>query len=146
MMNKKNTKVEIYRNLNNNKWSIRCSKSNLVLAHATQALLYDAEFVVNEKDRQKVINEKRKNVHAFVRGYLVNWIGQTYKDRFVGHPIYSNHFPSDCDLSNWSEITYNPYCAGYFFDVMTNKPTYNSEYVYFTDSMVCKSNHLSVDL
>jgi hypothetical protein len=29
-----------------------------------------AEFIVNEAGRQRVIKEKRKNVHAFVVGYL----------------------------------------------------------------------------
>lgn len=63
--------VEVYRNLHKDCWSIRDAKSKLVLGYAKELALHDASFIVNEKGRQRVLKEKKKNVHAFVRGYIV---------------------------------------------------------------------------
>ena len=67
--------VDVYRNLNlsHGGFSIRDSKTNLVLGHAPTVLITGGiEFKVNEKGRLKTITERRKRVHAFVRGYLVS--------------------------------------------------------------------------
>jgi hypothetical protein len=41
-----------------------------VIAHAAMMVLRDVEFRVSEAGRQRVLREKRKNVHAFVVGEL----------------------------------------------------------------------------
>lgn len=73
--------VDIYRNLHHGGFSIRDSKTKLVLAHADTVLIKGGiEFKVNEKGRLKTIEEKRKRVHAFVRGYFVSGNGMKSPD------------------------------------------------------------------
>ena len=68
------TKVRVYRNLRNGLMSVQAyiCKKWLVVGHVESILLYDAEFNVSEAGRQRVIKEKRKNVHAFVYGELAD--------------------------------------------------------------------------
>ena len=60
-----------------------------VIGHADQLMLEGVTFKVSEAGRQRVLREKRKNVHAGVLGYLVQ-----------------PPWPS-ADLN--TEVTYNPY-------------------------------------
>jgi hypothetical protein len=79
-----NKPVRVYRNLHTGLWSV---KQGTVRFHTDDIFLVCATFIVNEKHRQRVIAEKRKNVHAYVQGYL-------FKPEY-GHKT--------------TEITYNPY-------------------------------------
>ena len=63
-----NRPFDVYRNLHQNCWSIR--QDGLVKAHADIAHLDKPSFVVRNKARLKVIANKRKEVHAWVRGIL----------------------------------------------------------------------------
>tara|TARA_R110002153_G_scaffold38558_1_gene111879 strand:- start:160 stop:567 length:408 start_codon:yes stop_codon:yes gene_type:complete len=75
-------KVSVYRNLHNGLISIKSASSGLVLGHAKSVDISGADFVVNEAGRQRVLKEKRKNVHAYVKGLLLNTIGfMPYKGR-----------------------------------------------------------------
>jgi hypothetical protein len=59
----------------------------LVIGHSNLINLKDVRFIVNQKGRERVLCEKRKNVHAFTRGFI-----------------------TEDNLSIFSEgITYNPY-------------------------------------
>lgn len=82
-------KVDIYFNLHKKCLSIR--HKGLVIAHADNAELDNVSFVVSQAGRARVLREKRKNVHAFVRGELVSY-GQTFPNEPKG-----------------SSVTYNPY-------------------------------------
>lgn len=59
-------RVYVYRNLHNGLFSVW--HQGRVLAHVPEIHLKDAEFRVRESGRQKVLREKKKNVHAFVVG------------------------------------------------------------------------------
>jgi hypothetical protein len=59
-------KVQVYRNLTRSCWSIR--HKGRVIAHAVAVYLTDCAFKVQEGGRQRVLRERRKNVHAFVVG------------------------------------------------------------------------------
>lgn len=65
--------VLIYRNLHRACWSIKDAKSKLVLGYCMDVQLKDVTTKVSEAGRQKVIREKRKNVHAFVKGKIVGF-------------------------------------------------------------------------
>ena len=67
-------RVQVYRNLNNGLISIQDLSTGLVLGHAYAIDLEEANFIVREAGRQQVIREQRKNVHAFVRGKVVDVI------------------------------------------------------------------------
>ena len=68
-MNVLNKNVEVYYNLHKKCLSVR--KRGLVIAHVRSILLKNAEFVVQPAGRKRVLTEKRKNVHAYVRGERV---------------------------------------------------------------------------
>jgi hypothetical protein len=108
-------KVYVYYNLHKKCWSIKAlsgSSKGRVVAHADAVELMDCEFRVSEAGRQRVIREKRKNVHAGVAGTLVAMDGHKTK---AGHA-------SDQYMADWfsprhvkvmepfkHQVTYNPY-------------------------------------
>ena len=64
--------VHVYRNLGNaakERYSIR--QGGLVVGHTDEITLADCKFKVSEAGRNKVLREGRKNVHAFVKGYMI---------------------------------------------------------------------------
>ena len=68
-------RVEVYRNLHKNCYSVRAltgDNKGLVIDHVRSITLKDATFIVQPAGRNKVLREKRKNVHAFVRGYTTD--------------------------------------------------------------------------
>ena len=114
-------KVFVYFNLHKKVWSVKALEGpskGLVIQHATQLKLKDVIFKVSEAGRQRVIAEKRKNVHAGVVGTLVDYI----------------QLGSDVKL-----VSYNPYKAGHFYDKATDQPIYNSSTVYMNGRSVWAS-------
>lgn len=63
--------VDVYWNLHRDLFSVRSRRRSdygRVIGHVERFHLTDVSFVVNEAGRQRVLRERRKNVHAFVRG------------------------------------------------------------------------------
>ena len=108
-------KVFVYRNLHKGCWSVK--QDGLVKAHSTDEpiLLYETSLKVNRKGREKVLREKRKNVHAGIHGYLKPPIPlyETWTDGYV----------------DFMKVTYNPYKYHSFVDSDTDKPVYFSPFV-----------------
>ena len=61
-------RVYVYKNLHRNCYSVR--QDGLIKMHTDSICLYDAQFRVGMKGRERVLKEKRKNVHAGVSGYI----------------------------------------------------------------------------
>jgi len=61
-------RVRVHRNLHNGMYSV--VQDGLVVAHAERIVLVSCFFIVNQAGRARVLEQKRKNVHAFVSGYL----------------------------------------------------------------------------
>lgn len=101
-------KVMVYYNLHKSTFSI--TKKGIVVAHADYVLLDDVEFRVREGGREKVNLEKRKNVHAFVIGNLLD---------FCEHPC--ENLPEEPDRP---VVTYNPYRHDSFVVKKTGEPIY----------------------
>tara|TARA_R100000388_G_C7193158_1_gene134531 strand:+ start:377 stop:751 length:375 start_codon:yes stop_codon:yes gene_type:complete len=97
-------KVKVYYNLHKNCYSIvSLEKENYgrVIKHENCVPLFDAQFKVSEKGRQRVLREQKKNVHAYVVG---TWVSE-----FVPRlPI--------------KLATYNPYKYSSFVDAHSKKP------------------------
>ena len=81
----------VYRNLHTGLWSV---KQGIVRFHTNCIFLKDVTFPVNEKVRQRVIANKRKEVHAFVMGFITQ-TGDA--------PLF------DAYCKDKQEVTYNPY-------------------------------------
>jgi hypothetical protein len=62
-------KVEVYRNLHKNCWSVRIPHGK-VWYHCQALFIFNARFVVQKAGNAKVRQTGKKNVHAFVRGEL----------------------------------------------------------------------------
>ena len=63
--------VDIYWNLHKSVFSVRARSGpnrGCVIAHTSEFALADAKFVVSQAGRRRVLLEKRKNVHALIRG------------------------------------------------------------------------------
>ena len=98
-------RTEVYFNLRRKCFSVR--RGGVVQAHASCILIHEPRFVDQEGGRQRVLREKRKNVHAFV----------------VGEPDSIVTFPDhtragwDSTLTNhgWvHQVWYRPYLSGAF--------------------------------
>ena len=64
-----NKKVFVYKNLHKDCWSVK--QNGLVKMHTTQLVMVACKFKVNEKGRQRVLEEQRKNVHAGIHGLIM---------------------------------------------------------------------------
>ena len=65
----------LYRNLNNGRISIKDKRTNLVVGYADEVWVENPKFIVSEAGRQRVLEEKRKNVHAYIEGSIVKLQG-----------------------------------------------------------------------
>ena len=92
-------KVFVYRNIRQKCWSVRDCKTRRVVAHLDQLSLNGATFKVSEAGRQRVLQEKKKNVHAGVEGIFCS---QGQVSLLMFHETYS-------------EIKYDPYKRGDFY-------------------------------
>lgn len=64
--------VKIYWNSNKNCFSV-LHKGKVVL-HVNSFELFEVEYKVSEAGRQRVLREKKKNVHAYICGRLVDYV------------------------------------------------------------------------
>ncbi len=87
-------RVFVYWNLHKHLFSVREVKTGLVIHHANELVIENARFSVGQKGRERVLREKRKNVHAGVRG--------AWPDGWVESVTAPN-------LRGFQRITYNPY-------------------------------------
>ena len=102
--------VDVYRNLHKNTWSIRSRTTGRVIARADNVVVKNVKFVVQPAGRQRVLDEERKNVHAFVRGTI--------------SPISPDMLTR---VAYTVQVKYNPYIlepdqrAGHFYEVDTEE-------------------------
>lgn len=109
-------KVQVYRNLTRSCYSLR--QNGKVIGHLDGLILSDCTFRVSQAGRNRVLREKRKNVHAFVEGTLCIGRLQVEGNRVtIGStkslksnplwPLFTNSF---------SKVSYNPYEFPYFYN------------------------------
>ena len=103
-------KVMVYYNLHKKTFSIQ--HKGLVVAHADYVKLNDVEFRVRKTGKEKVRDEKRKNVHAFVVGKL---------EDFCKYPC--ENLPEE---SEGNIITYDPYKYDSFVYKDSGEPIQNA--------------------
>ena len=88
-MSKKSERFFIYRNLRTKTWSKRSTKGRVV-GHPLEIFLLDATFHVSQAVRVRVVANKKKEVHAGVRG--------------TPSPLLAGGV-----IGEKVEVTYNPY-------------------------------------
>ena len=93
--------VHVYRNRHRKCYSIK--QGGYVVAYADELAILSPKFKVSEAGRQRVIREGRKNVHAYIKGFIIERGPDTYH-------------------TDWRPMTYNPYRHTTFVDKNTEKP------------------------
>jgi len=94
-------KVQVYRNLHRTEedgthvYSVRNDKG-IVVDHVTQIALSKPILRVGPKGNQRVRDEKRKNVHAYIQGMRM-------RESLI------DDYTTGIELHDWQKITYNPY-------------------------------------
>jgi len=133
--------VQVYRNLNKKLssqlgngidpkvvgdqpvYSVR-GDDGLVKAHYCHFVLHDCVFRVSEKGKQRVRDEKRKNVHAYIQGREC-WNEEEKRWEYIG---------PDCNYVNAPNtvtVSYNPYENDAFIRTDTGEPLTKAEVVIF---------------
>ena len=150
-------RVKVYFNLNLDCLSVIDAETGLLYCHAHRVELHNARFRVQEAGRQRVIKNKRKNVHAYIIGdchdignvQSFKFIEKGYRDE-VGHPRHGemeyDKVPiCNCEGTMWCEECipesgdqfrhgyYNPYKHETFVDDINNTPLLESERVVIRD-------------
>ena len=90
-------RVFVYFNLHTKLLSVKSARTQIVLMHCKYIKLKNATFSVGEKGRQRVNLEMQKNVHAGVRGVIVDYVTGGSEETFSR------------SLDGAQAITYDPY-------------------------------------
>ena len=99
-------KVEVYKNLRKDCWSVRDNKSGKVICHVKSIWIKDAKLVVRPSGRQKVLETNQKNVHAFIKGYVGDYIQNASGDWIeLNGALVTNPM----DHKTPVQVTYSPY-------------------------------------
>jgi hypothetical protein len=105
-------KVFVYFNLHKRVFSVKALEGKdkgRVIGHRTMLAIDSPTFKVSEAGRQRVIREKRKNVHAGVVGFLTSPYDWTKEEVL------------------WTPVLYNPYVFSSFV-TMLGKPVHNARF------------------
>jgi hypothetical protein len=119
----KDQPVRVFKNLKHGCYSIM--QRGVVKASARIVRLADVEFRVGEKGRQRMIRERRKNVHAFAVGHLVDYV----------HPSDSR----DIAPPQGRGAFYDPYRFESFVDSETEAPVTAVRVAHFDEDGVVYS-------
>ena len=111
--------VKVYKNLHNGMFSVQ--QDGKVVAHVDTIDLKDVTFKVSEAGRQRVLAERKKNVHAFVVGLVVD----------------VNAFTTVDIQRRGVRVSYNPYKSGKF---LTTDPLGRVAKVYYDEQLHCSSS------
>jgi hypothetical protein len=114
-----NKRVRVYYNLHKKKLSVlhKTKKGWRLREHRDSIKLKDARFIIYEAGRQRVLKEKRKNVHAYIEGT-------------------ERHSPLPSLFYKARPVKYNPYYMSQFM-TMDFKPLFESKFCYID----CKSDN-----
>ena len=140
-------RVKVYFNLNLDCLSVIDAETGLLYCHAHRVELHDAKFRVQEAGRQRVLRDKRKNVHAYVVGKCHD-IGEVSKERhYLRNGKVETYDICDCgdDPRDYCEKCvpesgeefrggyYNPYKFKTFVDDVEKTPIHKSSRVMIRD-------------
>tara|TARA_R110002020_G_scaffold193468_14_gene393870 strand:+ start:1666 stop:2091 length:426 start_codon:yes stop_codon:yes gene_type:complete len=114
-------------------WSIE-KKGWRLCFHTANMICDDVTFKVSESGRQRVLQEKRKNVHAFLLAKIVRPY-PTFSD------MYESYIIPDIESGvKFNHATYNPYKYDSFMNKDTNeKLTSCTRAILFNKEIVIKN-------
>lgn len=104
-------KVRVYWNLHKKCWSVVDLSTGKVVMYCSNVLIKDPEFRVRAGGRARVLEERQKNIHAFVVGELIGADMRDMKPEGI-------------------EVTYNPYKYGSFVTKLSEQPVHRANIAY----------------
>jgi hypothetical protein len=107
----KPVKAEIYRNLHRGGFSIRSCRTGLVVGYTDDIVVRNAKLVVQPGGRRRAMEQRKRNVHAFVRGEITE-IAEV---------------AAEATASTTAEVTYNPFRNETFVRRDTGEPVTEAE-------------------
>ena len=113
-------RVQVYYNLHKKCLSVR--HKGKVIEHAQEVTLTDARFHVQQAGRERVLKQKRKNVHAYISGKLKETFWFTQAPKYI-----------------WTakqRVTYNPYKYKNFVNKKTLEPVTSAEVVHISGKRI----------
>ena len=127
-------KVRVYRNLH--KKCVSVKQGNLVRCHARNVVLSDCKFIVSEAGQKRVREQGKKNVHAFIEGFVINErvgvigkVGDFGWDTCYYNPYTTDHWvistlPYDeyVETSEYADV----WCDALLGEVSVYKPVTNN--------------------
>ena len=134
-------RVRVYYNLQKDCLSVIDTETGRLYCHAHRVEIHNAKFRVQLAGRNRVVKEKRKNVHAYVVGNLHN-VGDVQPYRFIKsrNILYKKRIcdcgdkPHDyCEKcipesgKKFRHAYYNPYKHDTFVDDMTKESLFRSK-------------------
>ena len=119
-------RVFVYFNLHKKVFSVKAlegENKGRVIAHSEYLDLHNVTFKVSEAGRQRVLRERKKNVHAGVVGY---WEDTQHPKGTLLHNLQCK------------QITYNPYKYDSFVYIDAGIPerVYSAECAYLVDKQI----------
>lgn len=115
-------RYEVYWNLHKGAFSLRSlsgDSKGKVVARKNFFRMKDVKFAVQPAGRERVLRERSKNVHAFVRGSQPD-VADDWDDSLLNSMTLSDE---------WVRVTYNPYKYESFVIAGTEKPIYSASEV-----------------
>ena len=138
-------RVKVYYNLQKDCLSVIDAETGLLYCHAHRVELHNAKFRVQLAGRNRVVKEKRKNVHAYIVGDCHD-IGEVSKERHrLVRGKVEKYEICQCKGTMWCEecipesaeqfrhATYNPYKHDTFVDDVSGDSLFKSERVVVRD-------------
>ena len=98
-------KVRVYRNLH--KKCVSVKQGTIVKCHARNVSLKDCKFIVSLAGQRRVREEGRKNVHAFIEGYVVGRHVTAVLNDFDWQTVY--YMPYTTEHWQLSNVPYDQY-------------------------------------
>lgn len=93
--------LKVYRNLHTQRWSVKNSKTGLVVDSITNFQANEVRFKVSKSGNARVRKEKRKNVHAYLCTENLQSFDADYN--------------KDLNPAEYIQISYDPYLSDQFY-------------------------------
>lgn len=132
-------KVAVYRNTNKGCLSVRAlegAEKGLVVAHVEQIMLKDCGFRVSEAARRRVIETKRKSVHASVVGEVEAVWGAILREDISNSTIKGLSVGKPFTPIDGEKVYYNPYNTKTFIRVRDRAPVKRADRVHIDNDVV----------
>ena len=84
--------VKIYRNLNARNHNFSIKQNNKVVGHTNNLTLENCQMIINRKAQIRIRKNKKKEVHAFICGTIIEGNLKYCDNRLIYNPYINDEF------------------------------------------------------